>query len=158
MVNEKKKKRLGEILIEDGILSAGQLEEALEDQKTSGMLLGQVLITKGYISEENLISAVGKQLKIPYLPLEKYSINGDAAVWMDPQFCKDNSLVLIDGDEHYVSVAMTDPLNYAAIHEIHEKTGKKTMVYLSTLSEIMTAWESQFGKKAQKKDGGNEPG
>lgn len=73
MVN-RSKRGLGEILLESGIITSSQLEEALIKQKTSGKRLGEILIAEGIINEKQLIEALEYQLKIPYFDFTTESI------------------------------------------------------------------------------------
>ena len=68
------RRKLGELLIETGLLSPGKLKEALEVQKESDKRLGQILIDMKLISEEEIAFAVAMQLKIPYVDLSNYEI------------------------------------------------------------------------------------
>ena len=65
-MSPKVRRRIGEILIEDGLLSKTQLEEALAHQKEKGGLIGKILVEKNFVDEETLIGALGKQFKVPY--------------------------------------------------------------------------------------------
>ena len=136
-MKEKSKKRLGEFLIEDGILTKANLEEALNHQKKEGGLIGQILIKLGYISEEVLIAALGKQLKMPYLPLANYSINAEAVQQFPEEFCKRNLFIAFDQDEEHLYVALGDPLHESLIEEVEKKTQKQIQVFLSTPKEIL---------------------
>ena len=138
VMTERSKKRLGEILIEDGILAKEHLEEALSHQKKEGGLIGQILVRLGYISEEDLIAAVGKQLKVPYLPLSNYSLNTDIAQQYSQDFCRRNQVIVFEQNEKYVYLALADPLNDLAIEEIQKKTGLKVQVFISTPTEILS--------------------
>ncbi|HPW64625.1 MAG TPA: hypothetical protein PLY30_00585, partial [Candidatus Omnitrophota bacterium] len=62
---EKVTKKLGEILVEDGLIRSPQLTEALAHQREHGSLLGQILVEKGFIDEDSLVSTLGKQFRIP---------------------------------------------------------------------------------------------
>jgi hypothetical protein len=135
----KGKQRVGEILIEDGLLSPAQLQEALDFQKEKGGLIGQILVDKKYVSEDNLISALGKQYKMPYIPLKNYAINPDMAQMLQADFCHENLLVAFDCDHKRIHVAVADPLNDAAIEKIKTLTGRIPQVFLSKISEILNA-------------------
>lgn len=151
MVDKVNKKKIGEIFIEDGCLTPEDLQKGLEYQKTqgSGMLIGQILIKMGFLTEESLVGAIGKQLQIPYLPLALYSINTDAAVLMNEDFCRKNMMILFDRDEKYVFIATADPLNEPAIEEIKTKTKLKPQVFVSTPSEIYSMQEIIFAAANQ---------
>ena len=57
------KKKLGDLLVEVGIITSEQLKEAIEEQKTKGGKLGQILISKGYITEDVLLAFLGRQCR-----------------------------------------------------------------------------------------------
>ncbi len=135
----KGKRRVGEILIEDGLLSPAQLQEALDHQKEKGGLIGQILVEKQFVSEENLISALGKQHKMPYLSLKNYAINPDMAETLKADFCHENMLVAFDCDHKRIYVAVADPMNDEAIEKIQTMTGRIPQVFLSRISEILNA-------------------
>jgi hypothetical protein len=133
------KRRIGEILIEDGLLSQVQLEEALALQKEKGGLLGTILIEKKFVDEGALVGALGKQFKVPYLPLKNYSINPDMSGMLTADFCHKHLVVAFDCDHKKVYVAVADPMNEAAIEEIKKLTGRVPQVFLSRISEILNA-------------------
>ena len=150
-MTETKKKRLGEILIEDGALSPQSLEEALTHQKKEGGLIGQILIRLGYITEEDLIAAVGKQLKIPYIPLSHYSVNSETTMKFGADFCRRHLLLPFDEDGKNVFLVMGDPLNDLAIGEVEKKCNLKSQIFISTPTEILNMVELIFN--AAKKEG-----
>ena len=133
------RRKIGEILIEDGLLSKAQLEEALAYQKEKGGLIGTVLIERKLVDEDSLISALGKQFKVPYLPLKQYSINPDMAAMLTADFCHKNQTVAFDCDHKKIYVAAADPMNDAAIEKIKTLTGRIPQVFLSRISEILNA-------------------
>ncbi len=135
----KKKRRIGEILIEDGLLSQAQLEEALAFQKEKGGLIGKILIEKKFVEEESLIGALGKQFKIPYIPLKNYAINPDMAGMLDPDFCHENMVVAFDCDPKKVYVAVANPLSDATLEKIRTLTGRIPQVFLARIAEILNA-------------------
>ena len=149
---ETKKRRLGEILIEDGILSPQSLEEALNHQKKEGGLIGQILIRLGYVTEEELIAVVGKQLAIPYIPLSHYSINTDTALKFGVEFCRRYLLLPFDQDEKNVFIAMGDPLNDMALGEVEKKCNLKPQIFISTPTEILNMVELIFNANSSKKE------
>ena len=132
-------RKIGEILIEDGLLSKAQLEEALAYQKEKGGLIGQILIERNFVQEESLIGALGKQFKIPYIPLKNYAINPDMADMLSADFCHENMVVAFDCDPKKVYVAVADPVSDVAIEKIRTLTGRMPQVFLARVSEILNA-------------------
>ena len=148
-MKEKSKKRLGEILIEDGALSRENLQEALKHQKTHGGLIGQNLIGLGYVTEENLVAALGRQLHMPYLPLANYSLNMDAARRLEAAFCRRQLMIMFDEDERHMYLADADPLNTNAIEEAERHIKLKSEVFISTPTEIMNMLDIAFSPGSQ---------
>lgn len=146
-MDEKPKKRLGEILIEDGLLSRENLEEALTHQKNQGGLIGQILIQLGHLTEEDLISVLARQLRMPYLPLNQYAVNVEGARVLEGEFCKKNMMLVFDTDDRRVFVATSDPLNQNALEEVRAKLKLKPQVFLSTPSEIMNMLDLIFSQQ-----------
>ena len=132
-------RKIGEILIEDGLLSKAQMEEALAYQKEKGGLIGQILIERNFVQEESLIGALGKQFKIPYIPLKNYAINPDMADMLSADFCHENMVVAFDCDPKKVYVAVADPVSDVAIEKIRTLTGRMPQVFLARVSEILNA-------------------
>lgn len=150
-MEEKPKKRLGEILLEDGLLSRESLEEALEHQKREGGLIGQILIQLGLLTEEDLISVLARQLGMPYLPLGQYAVNMEGARALESAFCRKNMMLLFDSDDRRSFVATSDPLNQQALDDLRAKLNTKLHVFLSTPTEIMNMLDLVFsGESAVK--------
>lgn len=143
-MTERVKKRIGEILIEDGILTREHLAEALEKQQKEGGLIGHLLIRLGYVSEEAVVAALSKQLKIPYLALSYYSLNPDAARLLEEDFCRKNLILIFDADEKYIYLCTGDPLNDRALAEIAQKTNLGVQAFISTPTEILEGIAALF--------------
>lgn len=139
MAVDKVYRKIGEILLEDGLLTQDQLQQALAYQKEKGGLIGRILVDMKLVAEEDLISALGKQYKIPYIPLKNYSINPDMADMLKADFCHENFLVAFDCDHKRIYVAIADPMNLPVIEKIKTMTGRTPQVFLSRISEILNA-------------------
>ncbi len=138
-MESEKKRKIGEILVEGGLLSKAQLEEALAFQKEKGGMIGQILVEKKFIEEESLTGALGKQSQVPYIPLKNYAINPDMAAMLTSDFCHENMAVAFDCDHKKVYIAVADPLNDAVIEKIRTLTGRIPQVFLARISEILNA-------------------
>lgn len=144
---EKSKKRLGEILLDDGILTRESLEEALNHQKLEGGMIGQILVKMGYISEDNLIAALGKQMKLPYLPLMNYAVNQQAVLMLDEKTCRGHMVMAFDADEKKIFLVVADPFDTAIIETIAEKTKLRPQVFLATPTEIINMVDMMFSSR-----------
>ncbi len=115
--------KLGEMLLKEGIISAEQLKDALESQKsTPGVFLGDILITKSLLSEDELIRVLVSQAGIPQANLEKIQLDPSMASFVPPRIAKLYRLIPIKKNKNLLSVAMIDPLDESAINELSKIT------------------------------------
>ena len=112
------KVRLGEILLQQGLLTEQQLNASLEEQRKSGRKLGRVFVDKGFVSEEQISTALAKQLQVPYINLKQFTVKPEVATRLpEVQARRFRAIVLEDGGAFY-RVAMADPTDLFAYDEI----------------------------------------
>lgn len=138
-------KQLGELLIERKVITPQQLEEALKIQQVKGGLLGQVLVTLGYASEEAIAQALTAQYGFPFLPLKHYSIDGDFLTLIPENVARQYCLVPVDRIGDTLAVAMADPLNAHAVEDIEMISHCSVQVFVSTLSDVAEAIDHHYG-------------
>ena len=115
------RKSLGEILLESTAITEEQLSEALKSQEMDlkNQKIGQIIIKKEYLSEEEVLRSLAFQLSLPYydrLPVN--DIDPSLVENIPIQFCRDNQLLPIARDEFNVGVAVSDPLNIFPIDDL----------------------------------------
>ena len=120
------KKRLGDILLEAGLIDQQKLEEAIALQKVTRERLGRLLIKQGFVSEEEIMRTLSQQLRIPYLDLSNQAIDKKLVLLVPQTLAENYLLVPIREDGKTLTVAMADPLNILAIDELSIRT-KLTM-------------------------------
>lgn len=137
------RKRIGELLVERGAITPEQLEEGLAHHKQARVRLGVALIQKGFLSEEQLIQALGQALNIPQVDLKATQPEWSAIHMLRARFCEQHDLfpfALVPGQPRkQLLVALSDPLNVAALEEIEFTTGLKVAPRLATLSQVRAA-------------------
>ncbi|MBI3312488.1 MAG: hypothetical protein HYZ88_03070 [Candidatus Omnitrophica bacterium] len=138
-------KQLGELLIERKVITSEQLEEALRVQQGKGGLLGQVLVTLGYASEEAIAQALTAQYGFPFLPLKHYSIEGDFLTLVPENVARQYCLVPVDRIGDTLAVAMADPLNAHAVEDLEMISHCSVQVFVSTLSDVAEAIDRHYG-------------
>jgi len=112
------KVRLGEILVQQGLLTADQLNKALEEQKRSGRKLGRVFVESGFVTETQISEALARQLQIPFIDLKNYSTEAETIRKLpEAQARRFRALVLGDRGNTYL-VGMADPTDLFAYDEI----------------------------------------
>ncbi len=141
------RKRLGDLLLEVGLITAEQLENALKVQKTTGKKLGEVLISEGVVTQENIIEVLEFQLGIPHVDLEKYSINPNACLLIPEGLARRYELIPISQQNGMLIVAMSDPLNVFAIDDVTIYSGMEVQPVIAPAEEIISAIGKFYGKQ-----------
>ena len=80
-------KQLGQLLIDEGLITSGQLEKALEEQARTNAFLGQILVKQGSVTQSAVSSCLVKQCKIPHLNLLDYEITSDVMALLPVAVC-----------------------------------------------------------------------
>ena len=121
-VRELRTKRLGELLLGEGLIDGQQLAEGLEVQEEMGGRIGSILVRMGFITEEQLAAFLGRQLGLPCLTrLER--VSPDALRRLPRQLAEKYQAVPISVNERELGLAMADPANIEAIDQIQFTTG-----------------------------------
>ena len=123
-------KRIGELLIEWGIITTVQLKKALDIQKNLEQqantacrpLSGEILVELGIASDQDIIKAFSVQYHLPYFPASRYRINGEALGLIPEKTARRLNLIPLDKFGRCLTVAMSNPLNTQAIEEIENLT------------------------------------
>lgn len=130
-------KRLGDLLLESGLVTVEQLEAAVAEQKQSGMHLGATLVQNGVIGERDLVELLQRQLGLPLVDLEQTAVDeGALAKIKEEQAKKHMALPIeIEGRKTLV-VAMADPLNVNAIEDLRFHSGLFIKAVLATPTQL----------------------
>ena len=129
-------KKLGEILIEKGLITEEQLTAALNDQKINGGFLGEALVRKEFISEEKLTEIISMQLNIPIYDVKDIVIEDYLLEKIPANIAKKENVLPIDLLGNSLTVVMANPLNRTLVHDLQVLTGFEIEVMIAPLSEI----------------------
>ena len=131
--------RLGELLVSKGLITAKQLEDALQEQKVSGNKLGSSLVKLGYIAEKNLVSFLSRHYGVPAIDLSEAQIDAEVIKMIPPDVVFKYQVIPIKRIGSTLRVAMSDPSNILAIDDIKFLTSCHVEVFVSTESAIKVA-------------------
>lgn len=143
--------KLGDLLVHAGKITWEQLDKALNDQKVKNKKLGEILVKKGFVSENDIIEVLEFQLGIPHVDLDKYEININIAKKVPENLARRYDLIAIDDKNGFLIVAMADPLNIFAIDDIKLATGLNIQPVISTKAQILNAIEKCYEEETAKK-------
>ena len=133
-------KRLGELLIEKGLLSQAQLAAALQEQRASKEFLGALCVRKGWVSEDALLDALAEQFGMPRVHLDQERLDGNVAKHFSPALLKDHHCVPLRLEGQAVVVAIANPLDAWAVSELEHAAGfRKVQLVLASKQDIDAA-------------------
>lgn len=131
--------RLGEILIKKGLINQEQLEKALSKQTESGEPLGRVLVRMGFISEQTLLSVLAEQLGLECVDLTEYKIDLGAVAMIPEAVAKRNAVLAIGFDDSKLIVATADPTDVFIFDDLRMMTGFEIKPVVATREDILGA-------------------
>ena len=138
------RRRLGELLIEAGLLTTDKLKDALEYQKKKGHRLGQALIEMKVITEEEMAFALAMQLKIPFIDLRDHIIENNIVESIPEEVCMKFVCIPVSLKNNILDVAMADPLNLNIMKDLQFITGYNIQPAISTRSQIVDLLQKHY--------------
>ena len=138
------RRKLGELLIESGLLTVDKLRDALEVQKREGKRLGEVLIQMRIISEEEMAFALAMQLKIPFIDLRDHTIENDVIDSIPEEVCQKFVCIPVAVKNNILDVTMADPLNLNMMKDLQFITGYNIQPAISTQSQIIDRLQKYY--------------
>ena len=141
----KTKKRLREILIEGGLLSEKQLEEALPYQKKSGLKLGQFLVREGVVSESQIVDMVASQLNLKKYSASQYLVDMDLSNVLPSDIAFKYQAAPLQKVGFLLTVAMTDPMDINAVDAIEISTNNEVETVICTEQELNQLLGTLYG-------------
>lgn len=136
---------LGEYLLDVGMITAEQLNSALEIQQVTKSRIGEILVNEGYIKEEEIIKVLELKLGIPYVKLDTYGVDQEACMFVPEAISRKYILIPIKKDNKILVVAMSDPLNVYAIDDLRIISGMEIQPVLALKEEILSAIPKYYG-------------
>jgi type IV pilus assembly protein PilB len=132
-----KRKLLGEILIDEGLISEEQLKAGLEKQKREKELkIGEALVALGVVTEEDVAKAIWLQRHIPYVDLDSYALDPSVIELVPEKVARAYTALPLFKIGNALTVAMADPLNLIAVDDLRTKTGCEIEPVISTEGKI----------------------
>jgi hypothetical protein len=142
------RKRIGELLLERGAITQGQLEAALQSQQQTHQRLGAALVAQGAITEKTLAHALSEALGVPVMDLTARPPDWSAIHLLRTRFCEQHELFPVAlenvGGRRLLVVAMADPLDTAAVQEMEFTTGLKVSARVAPLSAVRAAIQRYY--------------
>jgi hypothetical protein len=144
----KPRKKLGELLVQAGVLDDFKLKAALAEQQRWGGRLGRIIVSMNFLTEAAIVDALSEQLSIPITDFSRLEVPAWVTQKIDMAFARANSLCpeRVSSDEKFIVVAMSDPINVMAIDEIMHRTGMRVQSTLAGERAIDRAIGMVYGE------------
>ena len=143
-------KKLGELLMEAGLIDQAKLDQALSQQKGAGERLGESLIRLGWITERDIARTVATQFALPYLAVSQYFIPKEVLRLIPLRELSEHRCMPLDRFGNLLTMAIAGPVDPAARERMEKGSGCEISLYVSTASEIEGALAKGFPDEAKK--------
>ncbi len=145
--------RFCEALISKGVIPRPQLQELLDQQKSSGLKLGEFLIHKGVLRENQLVEMLSANLRLEKFEVEKFTIDKNIKNYLPVQFSKKHHMVPLQVDSKVMKVAMTDPLDVTALDAVEELSNLEAEPVVCTEIELCDLMFLVYGISSELDEG-----
>lgn len=144
----KARKKLGEILVEGGLLTQKQLEDTLPFQKKSHLKLGQFLVREGIVSESQIVDLVSNQLRLEKYRPDRYTVDVDLANLLPADLAHKYQAAPLQKNGLLLTIAMVDPLDINSLDSIEAYTNCEVEAIICTEQHLNQLLNSLYGTYA----------
>lgn len=140
------RKKLGELLVETGVIDDSQLRSALAEQRQWGGNLGKILVELRFCSEQSLVQTLSTQLGIPAVMLETRTVDDEALRLMQADFCLEKGVFpfAYTAQGKFLDIAMVDPTDVKLIEDVRVLTRSSPRAYLAGPKQIEAAVRKHY--------------
>lgn len=140
----KAKIRLGDLLVQQGIITEEQLMQTLAEQKKSGRKLGFVLVELGYVSEAQLLSFLSQHLNVPLVDIAQYNVMTSAVMQLPEVQARRHRAIVLDDKGDHLLVGMSDPADLAAVDVLSGLLSKPINIAVVSDSQLLQAYDTYY--------------
>jgi type IV pilus assembly protein PilB len=142
------RKKIGECLIQAGLISEDDLESALVEHKRTGERLGVVLVRMNFATEKQIAKALAMQLGFPYVSLAENPPDPSAVILIPKEVSLKRVCIAVSLEKNLLTVAMSDPLLFSLVQDLEFQTGYRIKQVVSTRGDILEAIQIGYPDKA----------
>ncbi|MDQ1246059.1 MAG: type pilus assembly protein PilB [Actinomycetota bacterium] len=144
--------QFSDYLLANGLVTSSDLEQSLQESRSTGRTLGQVLVDRGIVPEVTLVKFVAAQLGMPFYELADLTIDGSALALVTGPMCRRYSLIPVGFDQDRLIVAMSDPSNVVALDDLRSTTGRDVVAGVSTRTDIVASINRHYRSEGELDD------
>lgn len=144
-------KKLGDLLVDYGVITGEQLQSALKKQKYRGQRIGEILVSEKIVTEDEIVDVLQMQTGIPKAYFDEYFVDKKAVLTIPEGLAQKYNLIPISFNEDKLNVAMSDPMNMFALDDVRIASGHEIVPMIATSTQIKRAIETYYtSEKIQK--------
>jgi type IV pilus assembly protein PilB len=134
-------KQLGEILLDEGLVSEAQLMAALDEQMARGQSLGRTLVEIGVLTEGQLVAALARQVGMAFVDLDEYQVDRSAVSMVPAALCRRYTVLPVGFQDGALVLATADPGNVVAVDDVRTVSGMAVLPIVATYENLSRAIE-----------------
>jgi type IV pilus assembly protein PilB len=138
------KKRLGELLVETGLLTEENLTRALTEQRSKRGKLGELIVTLGLATEEEIGQALSIQLGVPFVELKEIPVEPQAIELISEKVARKHLILPISLEQKDLHIAMADPLSFEAFEDVRFASGYTIKPAIATRTDILWGIDQHY--------------
>jgi type IV pilus assembly protein PilB len=142
------RKKIGECLVQAGLITEADLQTALVEHKRSGERLGSVLVRMNLATERQIAKALAYQLGFSYVNLSENPPDPTAVILIPKDVALKRTCIAIASEKNLLTVAMSDPLLFTLVQDLEFQTGYRIKQVVATRAEIVEAIHASYPDKA----------
>jgi type IV pilus assembly protein PilB len=143
------RKRIGEVLIDQGLITEDQLQLGLEEQKKTRLQLGKCLVQLGYISDNKLVDVLSAQLDVQHVVLENFNFNRTLVGLIPEDMARRYKAIPLFEKDGVLTIAMADPTNLRTLDHLKFKTGKEIDAVIASEKSIVAAIDKNYSTSVE---------
>jgi MSHA biogenesis protein MshE len=138
------KLRLGDVLVQQRLVSEQQLQRALDEGKQTGKRLGRLLIEHGVVTEDAVVQALAAQLRIPFVNLKTFPLRAETVRLLAESPARRHRAIVLEDKGEHLTVAMADPLDLFAYDELTRLLRRPIQMAVVAESQLPVAFDKHY--------------
>lgn len=146
---DRKKIRLGDLLLQQQLISESQLNEALSSQKVTGKKLGRALIDLEFVEEDSLLRLLSEQLEVPFIQLRNYDFDTDVTQRLSETYARRFRALVLSENNGTLRVGMADPTDIFGFDELSRILQRPLSLAVVRESELLEALDMLYRRTSE---------
>lgn len=146
---DRKKIRLGDLLVQNNIITDEQLGQALASQKNSGKKLGRALIDLGLVQEDQMLELLSQQLEVPFIQLNNYDFKAEITQRLPETYARRFRAIVLSEEDRQLVVGMADPTDIFGFDELSRILHQPLKLAVVRESELLGALDMLYRRTSE---------